>query len=160
MALCSHRVRECRSHILINLCSSTFQFSQVITLPNDHHSRGIQTNNTLINKCVLWSNLHISGLCIILFLCGGLRALSRSQCVIIWLPVPCYLSVYYTHCPGTARKSFILHRSPLSWYMELLCFYITTLCLQSKHTCILYRLSQVCRGVCLGVVKGKCVCWL
>lgn len=66
MVQCAHSVHKCGAHILINLCSSTFQLSYVITLPNDRHSRGIQTNKTLINKCILWSDPRVSDLFIIM----------------------------------------------------------------------------------------------
>jgi len=42
-----------------------------------------------------------------LVLCGGLHELSVCRHT-----APSYLSVYYTHCPGAARMSFILCRSP------------------------------------------------
>ena len=97
------------------------------------------------------------------------RARAQCSCIVFCLWFTCslrdsvchhiarsYLSVYYTHCPGTTRRSFILHRSSPSWYMELLHFYITTL-LQSKHTFLLYHLTP---GLSQCVLKGKCVCWL
>lgn len=51
---------------------------------------------------------NVTGVFMIFCLCSGLhgRSLSGSLCVIIWLPV---IYVYYTHCPGTARWSCILH---------------------------------------------------
>lgn len=49
------------------------------------------------------------------------------------------------------------YRSQASWYMELLRFNITTLCLQSKHTCNLYSPAAGCSWC---VLKGKCVWWL
>lgn len=79
------------------------------------------------------------------------RYLCCSPClllesVIVWL-LGIYLRI--THCPGAAHRSFILHRLPPCWYMELLHFYTTTLCRQSKHTSVLYVEQYVC------VLKGK-----
>lgn len=88
-------------------------------------------------------SLYEVGLSADIFCC--LPCLLRES-VIVWLP-GIYLRI--THCPGAAHRSFILHRLPPCWYMELLHFYMTTLCRQSKHTLVLYVEQYVC------VLKGK-----
>lgn len=125
-----HRVHECRSHILINLCSSTFQFSSVITLPNDRRSPEIEANSTLINKCVLWSNLHFFCSVLSSCVCVMLHMLSQGVYVSSYgSHFPCYLSAHYTHCPGTARRSFILHGFPtLLIYGAVTFLYDNTAC--------------------------------
>lgn len=75
--------------------------------------------------------------------------------------VASYLSVYYTHCPGTTCRSFILHRFLLFWYMELLHFCITTQNLQNKHSCKLCNwFVMVCVWLCerASVCQRVCVC--
>lgn len=102
---------------------------------------------------MLWPNLHASGLFIALCSCCGVHALSRSLRVIIAPPAPSYLSVYYTHCPGTACRSFILHRSPPPWSMEPLHFYITAL-LPAEPT----RAHALLPGTALGFLRCVSAC--